>query len=164
MAEVLATMAIDDNVLTVGQANRTLIFILACEAFAACSTERNRSRMLSSWDRLTVLEKKALKHAVRIPRRSLRTRTLLKLAGVEERAQPIHGKDDVRNHVVRAKHVRFDVSERADVNDTKTSSKARGNHARAKHVRFDFVNRADVNATNTSSEARGATATRRASL
>jgi len=151
MADVVATLAIDDNVLTVGQANRTLIFILACEAFAACSTERNRSRMVSSWDRL-------------IPRRSLRTRTLLKLAGVEERAQPIHGKDDVRNHVVRAKHVRFDVSERADVNDTKTSSKARGNHARAKHVRFDFVNRADVNATNTSSEARGATATRRVSL
>merc|ERR1712136_390113 len=113
MADVVATLAIDDNVLTVGQANRTLIFILACEAFAACSTERNRSRMVSSWDRL-------------IPRRSLRTRTLLKLAGVEERAQPIHGKDDVRNHVVRAKHVRFDVSERADVNDTKTSSEARG--------------------------------------
>merc|ERR1712136_159224 len=136
----------------------------ACEAFAACPTERNRSRMWSTWDKLTLLEKQALKHAVRIPRHALRTRTLLKLAGVEERAQPIPGKDDVSSHVSRAKHVRFDVNNRADVNATKRSSKARGNHARAKHVRFDFVNRADVNATNTSSEARGATATRRVSL
>ena len=94
--------------------------------------------MCSTWDRLTVLEKKAFKHAVRIPGKALRTRTLLNLAGVEERAQPIHGKRDVSNHV-----------------------------SRAKHVRFDFVNRADMNATNTSStssKARGATATTRVSL
>ena len=122
MADVVATLAIDDNTLTGNQANRTLMCILACKAFASCPIPQRRSRLWSSWDRLTVLEKRALKQAVRIPRRSLRNRTLLKLAGVEETAQP----RDVSNHVSGAKHVRFHVRERADVNGAKSSRKARG--------------------------------------
>eukprot|EP00450_Noctiluca_scintillans_P031550 CAMPEP_0194551336 /NCGR_PEP_ID=MMETSP0253-20130528/96170_1 /TAXON_ID=2966 /ORGANISM="Noctiluca scintillans" /LENGTH=161 /DNA_ID=CAMNT_0039398793 /DNA_START=28 /DNA_END=513 /DNA_ORIENTATION=- len=126
MADVVATLAIDDNLLTRGQANRTLICILSCKAFASCPVSQRMSRMVSSWNRLNVLEKRALKQAVRIPRPSLRNRTLLKLAGVEERAQPIPGTLDVGNHVSRAKHVRFHVHDRADANATKSSNKARG--------------------------------------
>ena len=75
LADAVKTLAVDHNVTSQRQANRTLICILACKAFASCpSSQREKSRAWSSWDRLTVLEKKALKQAVRIPCHALRSR------------------------------------------------------------------------------------------
>ena len=126
LADAVKTLAIDHNSTSQRQANRTLICILACKAFASCPISELKSRAWSAWDRLTVLEKKALKQAVRIPSHALRTRTLLNLAGVQETAQPILETHDVTHHVSWATGIRFDPDATAGLQATMRWSQASG--------------------------------------
>ena len=66
LADEVRTLAVDHNVASQGQANRTLICILACKEYASCPIPQRESRARSSWNRLTVREKTALKQAIRI--------------------------------------------------------------------------------------------------
>ena len=125
LADEVRTLAVDHKVASQGQANRTLICMLACKDLALCPISQRASRARSSWDRLTVLEKMALKQAVRMPRRAHRTKALLNLAGVEEEAEPI-----LRTHDVTCLSwttgIGFDHDVRADADDTMTRSPTRG--------------------------------------
>ena len=126
LADAVRTLAVDHNVATQGQANRTLICILACKSYASCPIPQRERTARSSWDRLTVLEKMELKKAVRIPRCALRVKTLLNLAGVEEKAPPILWKDDTTQHVSRATGMGFDHEVSGDSVASITWSRANG--------------------------------------
>jgi len=126
LADGVRTLAVDHNVASQGHANRTLICILACKEYASCPISQRESRARSSWNRLTLRERTALKQAVRIPRRALRSRTLLNLAGVEEEAKLILGTHDVTCRVSWTTSIGFDHDVEADSDDTMTRSPASG--------------------------------------
>ena len=127
LADEVRTLAVDHEVALQVPANRTLICILACKELALCPISQRVSRARSSWDRLTVLEKMALKQAVRMPRRAHRTRALLNLAGVEEEAERILPTHDVTPHLSWVTNILFDYDVvRADSDATMTRSQARG--------------------------------------
>ena len=125
LADEVRTLAFDHKKASQVPPNRTLICLLACKELALCPISQRVSRARSSWDRLTMFEKMALKQAVRMPRRAQRTRALLNLAGVKEETEPILGTHGVTRRVSWATGIGFDHEE-TDADDKMTQSPARG--------------------------------------